>query len=102
MTREQIIEVMARAVCVEHGADPDGRSREQRHAVKIDGVSTIISDHMGPLWKLYANDASAALTALEQAGYVVVPCMNDEIRTRLWQILYNGSDAASPTNHTGG
>ena len=66
-------EVIARAICCQHGTSPDETGPQQRHAILQDGIDTIISDHMGPLWTMWLDDADAALVALTDAGYVIVP-----------------------------
>jgi len=59
-----MIERAALAIAVTHGADPDGRGPERRHVVEGEGgITQIITDHMGPLWKMWETDARAALLA---------------------------------------
>jgi hypothetical protein len=53
MNRDELIEAMARAICT---AD------KTKH--------TVLKE---PLWKCYEKYATAALTAIERAGYVVAP-----------------------------
>lgn len=60
----EMVERTARAIAVQHGTDPDGRSRQRRFIEKnAEGVDQIITDHMGPLWTLWKADARAALLA---------------------------------------
>lgn len=61
---EAEIEAVARAICANHGTDPDREGPGQRHVVEIEGVTSIITDHMGPLWTMYKSDARAAIAAM--------------------------------------
>jgi hypothetical protein len=57
MTRDQIIETMARAMCEREGYEPE-------------------TEYLGtgkPLWRCFEPEATAALSALEAAGLAVVP-----------------------------
>ncbi len=56
MTREELIEVMARAQCSDGGFDPDERMPND-----------------GPRWGYYVPGVTAALAALEAAGVRLVP-----------------------------
>lgn len=56
MNRDTIIEVMARAECVEGGYDPDERMPND-----------------GPRWGYYVPGVTAALSAIEAAGVRLVP-----------------------------
>lgn len=56
MTREELIEVMARAQCSEGGFDPDERMPND-----------------GPRWGYYVPGVEVALAALEAAGVRLVP-----------------------------
>lgn len=53
----------ARAICINHGVDPDIEGPGQRHAVEVDGVTTIVTDHIGPLWRMWLDDAKVAIRA---------------------------------------
>lgn len=60
----EMIERAARAIAVAHGTDPDQEGPGQRHAVPMeDGTTAIITDHFGPLWKMWVPDARAAILA---------------------------------------
>lgn len=61
---DALVEKVARAICVAHGVDPDSHGPERRHVVEKDGLPTIMTDHLGPLWRLWSLEALAALTAL--------------------------------------
>ena len=64
-------EAMARGIALAHGVDPDMDGPGNRHAVPMeDGTTAIITDHMGPLWKMYATEARAAIAAANGAGFV--------------------------------
>lgn len=61
-----LVEVMARAICIQQGRDPD------------EGVKGIGSGILGvgeptPVWKYAEGMVRAAVGALESAGYRVVP-----------------------------
>lgn len=58
--RTQVIEIIARAVCVASGGNPD-EMREEGH-----GSSG------GPRWRLYANHGCVALSRLEDKGFSLV------------------------------
>lgn len=60
-----MIERAARAICREHGVDPDHVNADPRsHAIpRQDGVMSIVSDHRGPIWTMWTDDARAALLA---------------------------------------
>ena len=58
MTRDQLIEAMARAICWKNGMNPD---------------LTLGGDGQNFLWHEYISQATAALTAIEAAGMRVVP-----------------------------
>lgn len=63
MTREKIIEVMARAIC-----------REKTNATASGAVrKEIPQDYINFVWRLFADDAEAALDALSAEGMTVVP-----------------------------
>ena len=61
-----MIERVARALAIAHGTDPDAGSAQVRHVVEIDGQSHILTDHMGPLWRMYKTDARAAIAAMKE------------------------------------
>jgi hypothetical protein len=68
VTRDQIIETMARAKCQREGYKPD---------MEYLGTGT-------PLWRCFEPEAAADLAALESAGLAVVPveptpAMQDDI-----------------------
>ena len=65
---EDAVERVARAICINHGADPDGRSPQRRFIEEIDGVPTMLTDHMGQLWKMYVSDARVAIEAMAPAA----------------------------------
>jgi hypothetical protein len=62
MTREQLVEVMARAICLDLGDNPDE-------------LCVLIAGREGtrPAWEGFVSTATAALAAIETAGIVVVP-----------------------------
>lgn len=62
MTREEMIELMARAMCVDNREDPE--SVNHRRVTTLEGVPM-------PLWNDYKMVAQAALVALEAQGQVV-------------------------------
>lgn len=59
------IEAAARAIAVQHGVDPDQEGPAVVHAVEDrgDGIPALISDHRGPLWRMWVDDAKAAIEA---------------------------------------
>ncbi|GIK47976.1 MAG: hypothetical protein BroJett013_06730 [Alphaproteobacteria bacterium] len=60
----EMVERAARAIAKQHGTDPDREGPGHRHAVPMeDGTTAIITDHFGPLWKMWTDDARAALSA---------------------------------------
>jgi len=63
---------MARAIAVQHGADPDYSIPAQRNVIESNGVTTIAMSHVGPLWRLWIDDATAALKAIEAQGMQIV------------------------------
>jgi hypothetical protein len=60
----EMVERAARAIAKQHGTDPDMEGPGRRHAVPMeDGTTAILTDHFGPLWKMWSDDARAALSA---------------------------------------
>lgn len=55
---DDLVEIMARAICASLGVNPDANG--------TDGTPY-------SAWKPFAEDAEIALTALSEAGWVVVP-----------------------------
>ena len=68
MTREQIIETMARAICDQWGYVWDGDPEDDQTAPE-----TNVGYDERPSKQLYRQAATAALAALEAAGLAVVP-----------------------------
>lgn len=64
-TRSTIIETMARGFCSSFGDDPDGDAPL--------GAICGPNNEALPLWRLYEEQAEAALTALQAEGMAVVP-----------------------------
>lgn len=62
----EMVERVARAIAARHGTDPDQEGPGQRHVIDVDGVPTIITDHIGPLWKMWIPDARAAIKAMRE------------------------------------
>jgi len=97
MTREELIEVMARAQCSEGGFDPDERMPND-----------------GPRWGYYVPGVEVALAALEAAGVRLVPVeatgdmlmagIESDAIQHPWQALnvYRRMLAASPYAPPGG
>lgn len=56
-----LVEIIARALCKAEGANPDG------HGVCEKGLDP------EPAWRYFDSEARAVLTALSEAGWVVVP-----------------------------
>jgi len=69
----QLIEAMARAIAIQHGAIQDDLGPAQRNVIESNGVTTIAMSHVGPLWKLWVDDATAALNAIKAQGMQIVP-----------------------------
>jgi hypothetical protein len=77
MTRDQLIETMARAICAAEGFDPDNQ--------ETTGIS---------YWVTWAQHATAALTALEAAGMRVVPV---EPTKAMLSVSYNDTETLDDT-----
>lgn len=58
-----MLEAAARAIATEHETDPDAQGPGQRHVIENNGVTTILTDWHGPLWKMWVADGKAALSA---------------------------------------
>lgn len=68
MKRSELIEAMARAICLTEHEDPDWPVGSEHHR------EVYYPSFAGqPLWKAYADPAEAALAALEARDLVVVP-----------------------------
>lgn len=65
MTRDEILETMARAIAASQGHYPD----EMAPAAVICGKQ----NQLLPWWRAFEEEAAAALTALEAKGVAVVP-----------------------------
>ncbi len=72
MTRAELIEAMARAICIDNGFDPMCR----------------LSPRDRPRWMGYQENATAALAAIEAAGFAAVP------REATWEMHGAGHDAS--------
>lgn len=57
---------VAKAIAESHGVDPEASGPGQRYVAEVDGITTILTGHHGPLWKLFMNDARAAIRAIEK------------------------------------
>ena len=65
MTRDELIETMARAICIESGYEPDSADHETLpDNESIDGWRN---------WFGFKSESMAALTAIETAGLAIVP-----------------------------
>ena len=87
MTREELIEVMARAQCSEGGFDHDERMPND-----------------GPRWGYYVPGVTAALAALETAGVRLVPVEVEKVAIDVMaslvaaiSLLERGGERAAPS-----
>lgn len=58
---EALVERAARKIAIHQGVDPDQLGPGERHVADVDGIPTIISDHRGPLWRMWIPQAQIAL-----------------------------------------
>jgi len=68
------IERVARAICVVEGGDPDRKITAVLPVRRGTGRGYVTPTQLAgaPTWRAYEREAVAALTALKDAGYVVV------------------------------
>lgn len=79
-----MVERMARAIAANHGVDPDMLGPGQRHVADIDGIPTIVSDHRGPLWKMWVSDAIAALRAMREPAESMCEAAENAWVSEIW------------------
>lgn len=65
--RDKLVELVARAICRANNIDPDSDWR-----VSGEVMLTVKVDHPEQ-WRRHVDQARAALTAIEEAGWAVVP-----------------------------
>jgi hypothetical protein len=66
---DKLIEAVARVMCAADGLDPD----QDRRVIGSVMLDVAVNPETAQRWRLYVKRACAALRAIEDAGYVVVP-----------------------------